>query len=277
MRQTTLSQITTYLCGFLLLGFVLSSCEHEIKKPVITMDSILAAIPDSLHKSVDFYASDSLLVRANLYFHSKQLPNIIFCHQAGFNKFEYDSIAEAIHLQGYNCLVLDQRSGGTMQDGDHSYPNVTNERAIAANKPTDYISAEQDIRAAIDYLYEMNGKTPIVLWGSSYSATLALHIGLRNARTAGVVAFSPGDYLKDDSRDFSNVIKNTIKPYWIASSREEAPAITAILDTTTLDSTHVQFIPTLEGKHGSKALWLNNPGQEEYWESLWKFLDNVRT
>ncbi len=34
----------------------------------------------------------------------------------------------------------------------------------------------------------------------------------------------------------------------------------------------VFFKPKKEGKHGSKALWSNNPDNKEYWEALTKFL-----
>ena len=37
----------------------------------------------------------------------------------------------------------------------------------------------------------------------------------------------------------------------------------------------VQFIPQLDGFHGSKALWSENEGHEEYWAALKEFLENL--
>ncbi len=36
----------------------------------------------------------------------------------------------------------------------------------------------------------------------------------------------------------------------------------------------VYYLPTSKGVHGAKALWDNNPGNQKYWESVNKFLNN---
>ena len=55
------------------------------------------------------------------------------------------------------------------------------------------LDARTDIQAAIRYAGEFNTK-PVVLFGSSYSASLSLVEASKNPRVRAVVAFSPGEF-----------------------------------------------------------------------------------
>lgn len=265
---------------FLCIGGYLNSCHND--NNTVTNTTVIpdtsATTPtetaDSLYTIIDFPSEDSLLIRGHWYHQHDTATTILLCHQARFNKYEYDSIAVVLHQKGYNCLAIDQRSGGMMGDSAKGWNNKTYQRALAADKSTTYLDAEQDIKAAISFLHQKQ-QQPIILWGSSYSATLALYNGLNNEKVKAVIAFSPGDYLENDSRDFNTVLAKAEKPFWITSSKEESAAIAQLLKLTSLDDQHVHFIPTSDGKHGAKALWNTHADHTAYWQSLLRFLDNI--
>lgn len=81
------------------------------------------------------------------------------------------------------------------------------------------ILEQKDIEAALDYLYNMNGNKPIILVGSSYSASLALWIATENEKIKAVAAFSPGEYLKN--LNLAEKIKNLDTPTFVTSSKRE--------------------------------------------------------
>ena len=162
-------------------------------------------------------------------------------------------------------MAIDQRSGKEAN-------GVVNETALRAkdkNLPTAYLNAQQDIEAAIDYLYSINGQQPILLVGSSYSATLALLIGGSSTKVKAIAAFSPGEYFK--GMDIKEAIKNTTKPIFVTSSKKETPAL-EILVSLIKGSNLTHYKPTIEGIHGSKALWDSTEGNDLYWQAFKSFL-----
>ena len=194
----------------------------------------------------------------------------MICHQARYNKTEYSEIALKLNEAGYHCIAVDLRSGGEL----NNVKNKTNEAAVKAGKPVDYLDAEKDIIAAVDYAYTIN-EQKIILWGSSYSSTLALFVAINNDKVGAVVSFSPGDYfpelgsLNDKLKDFS-------KPMFVTSSKEESIELTKMLSKMKLNETQMQFIPKTEGTHGSRALWESDPAHEEYWEAILPFLEKLK-
>jgi len=238
-----------------------------------TLDSIQNK-NSAAYERVQFHSLDSLLIDANYYAASPTAPSILLCHQARWNKYEYDSIAVALQKKGYNCLATDQRSGGLMSlDGIHPI-NATYKRATTAGLPTEYLDAEQDIIAAINYLHN-KVQNPIILWGSSYSSTLALYNGLNNDKVAAVISFSPGNYFSDQKGSLIPLIAASTKPFFITSSKKEAESIQDLIQNKILSSQQVQFIPTADGFHGSRALWASKTGNEEYWTAIVNFLESL--
>jgi dienelactone hydrolase len=137
-------------------------------------------------------------------------------------------------------------------------------------RPNEYEDAEPDIKAAIYYLYNKYHKK-ITLVGSSYSSSLIIKIAAAEKdKVEAVVSFSPGDYFKEE-----NIIKNSLKkleiPVFITCSKEEVPETEKWLKGVE-NKKLVFFKPEKDGKHGSKALWSNNPNNKEYWNALTKFL-----
>ena len=215
--------------------------------------------------TITFPSKDSVTITADLYFVSDSLPYMVLCHQAGYSRGEYRETAWKFIKLGFNCIALDARSGKEVK-------GVENETAIAAkekNRPTTYLDAEKDIIAAINYAYKKSGKQ-VVLVGSSYSASLAMKIGVKNSKVKAVIAFSPGEYF-GDKLNLKSAISTYNKPLFVTSTKDEASAVSDLIKDIK-SSTLVQFIPTEQGIHGSSSLWKTTPNYNEYWRALILFL-----
>lgn len=220
-------------------------------------------------QTITFPSKDGLMITADEYMEDASLPYMILCHQAGYSRGEYLSTASRFQKFGYNCLALDARSGKEV----NGIKNETAALAEQKKKKTTYLDAEQDILAAIDYVYAMS-KQKVILVGSSYSASLALKIATTNDKVKAVIAFSPGEYF-GDKLNLKETIKTLDKPVFVTSSQEEAKDIsTLIKDVKSQKKT--QFTPSNKGDHGSKALWKeNNPNYHEYWMALLMFMKGL--
>ncbi|PKQ63472.1 hypothetical protein BZG02_08840 [Labilibaculum filiforme] len=220
---------------------------------------------------VEFESLDSLKITGHLYQINEIAPFILLCHQARFNKFEYAGIAEQLNAMGFNCMAIDQRSGGPIGNTQ----NETNLRAIKMTKSVDYIDAEADIIAALDFLTEKY-TSKVILWGSSYSSTLALYLAAEREDVNAVISFSPGNYMAETKGSLVDVLEDFNKPMFLTSSKSEANNISDLLQKHKLLDNQVQFIPEGAGHHGSRALWINQQGGEEYWKAISDFLNKLK-
>lgn len=220
-------------------------------------------------KTVRFPSKDGLPITADLYSVPKSKGFLLLCHRSHFNRGEYREAAAQLNTLGFSCMAIDQRSGMNVL----GTRNETATRAKQKGLPTGYREAQPDIEAAIDYAYAKNHGTPIILVGSSYSASLALMIAAETMKVKAVVAFSPGEYLKGIKvAESAGGLK---KPVYVTSARKE------IKQTSTLiryigRKYLTQFKPKTEGAHGSRVLWEKTAGHEEYWRSFGTFLSKLR-
>lgn len=241
-----------------MLSAFLFACSKNYSK----IDKVVAP------EKITFLSLDSLPITGNLYHSGDNLPVIVLCHQAGLNKSEYIKIAETLSQKGYNCLAIDQRSGGHFVE----WFNETMLRAVEKVSPVDYLDAEQDIVAAIDFASKKY-KQKVILWGSSYSAALAIHIAASNNNVDAVIAFSPGDYFNDKKQPLRDVLNDFSKPFFVTSSRDEAVELSKTFDSIKFSDMQVHFVPKNKGVHGSRALWRTSEDNAEYWTAVERFLD----
>lgn len=150
----------------------------------------LMVLSTSAQQKVSFESKDGLIITADLYISSTENPYIILLHQAGYSRGEYKEIAPKLVKLGYNCLALDQRSGEEV----NFIKNETAAKAKEKNLPTNYLDALPDIHAAIDYIKQKSSK-PIVLWGSSYSASLSLIVATEDLKIGALVVFRQANIL----------------------------------------------------------------------------------
>ena len=266
---------------YLLLGLIVCftfSCkkdktETKESNEVVTEEKIVtpsesASVKNAAAETITFPSKDGLLVTADVYKVNDKPVSILLCHQAGYSRGEYKDTAIRLNELGYSVMAIDQRSG----KGAKNIVNETAKRAADKNLPTNYVDARQDIEAAIDYIYESNSNQPILVVGSSYSASLALLVGLDNDKVKAVAAFSPGEYFQE--HNIQEEIKGYDKPVFVTSSKQETERLVTLVSL--INAKHlVHYKPTSKGIHGSRALWNKTEGSEGYWTSFKSFLTTL--
>ncbi|HBH47111.1 MAG TPA: hypothetical protein DDX98_00630 [Bacteroidales bacterium] len=219
---------------------------------------------------VSFHAEDGLKITADLYLIDFSEPFILLFHQAESSRGEYNDIAPRLNKLGYNCLAVDLRSG----QKSNYVKNETALRASRQNISSRFIDSQKDIEAAINYVLKYNQK-PVILFGSSYSASLALIMASNNPRVSSVIAFSPGEYFRPEVI-VQEEISELNQPVFIAASEIEYPYVKEITSAV-VSSKKMLFKPSQSrGVHGAKALWETNEGNSEYWLVLSQFFKVLR-
>jgi len=231
--------------------------------------SIILFFKLSAQEKVSFSASDGLPITADLYLVNQDKPYILLFHQSGYSRGEYRPIAHKIVKYGYNCLAVDLRSGGEV----NYIQNHTALVAVQKGYSADYLSSKKDIEAAIRWVKERSEKK-VILFGSSFSASLCLLEAKENPDVAAVVTFSPGEFFLPDI-NIQSEIKDLNVPVFVASSKREEPYIKEMFSQVT-DQVKTCFAPDTGGEHGAKALWSNNPNNSEYWLALTMFFSQIR-
>ncbi len=254
-----------FLLLFTLL-FLLSSTSCKKEETTTQTDNPAPVNIDTAYtKTVNFKSLDKLDITADIYHIGKDMPVMVLCHQAGWSRGEYKESAIEFNKLGFNCIAIDQRSGNAI----NGVANETAKGYTPVGLPQDYVNAEQDIIAAINYANAMYSKN-IILVGSSYSAGLVLKIAKENSKVEMVMSFSPGEYY-GSLINLKQTITGLDKPTFITSSNSEAPVAKLLYDViTATKKTH--FIPQGAGHHGSRALWSANAGNTEYWTAVKTFL-----
>lgn len=221
-------------------------------------------------RTITFPSKDGLTVTADLYANRPEDPWIVLCHQANFSRGEYIETAKRLHKIGYNCLAIDQRSGKEC----NYIKNATAIEALQKGLPTGYLDARPDMEAAVDYAYEKS-KRLVILFGSSYSASLALVMAAQNPKIKAVVAFSPGEYFGNDLQ-VEPSLKRLSVPAYVTSSAKEFLYVKRLMAQA--DPAYVTLFDPgkIAGTHGSKVLWPGNKDGDEYWLSLLLFFSKIK-
>ena len=231
--------------------------------------STSAAIKDTIR----FPSEDGLMVTADLYIENddKNAPFIILYHQAGWSRGEYAEIVPRLNTLGFNCIAVDLRSGGKI----NGVRNHTAHRAKQKNKNTSYEHALPDMLRAIELVKKQLSSGKVILWGSSYSASLALKIaGDWPDLVDGVLAFAPGEYFNTHTKTWIRDSATHITvPTFITAARNEKPSWSDIFDA--IPSKHkFSYLPPTSGNHGSRALWKQFPDNDGYWVAVEHFLSS---
>jgi dienelactone hydrolase len=244
----------------------------QIVLPMITLAAGLA-VPLYASEPVTLTASDGVKVYGDFYpAASKSASYILLFHQAGSNRAEYAPIAPRLVKLGFNCLAIDQRSGGDMF-------GQTNETVAHIGHNGDYLDALKDMEAALAWARARNHDAKVLVWGSSYSASLVFLLAAKHPdEIAAVLAFSPGEYLKD-KHGVRDAAAHVSIPIFVTSAKdaEEIDAAKSIIAASP-SKEKTQFIPKVAGVHGSSTLRADrNPaGEAENWTAVVAFLAEFR-
>lgn len=230
------------------------------------------ASADSSFKSVDFPSAGGIEARADVY--ASPTPSatlIVMFHQAGWSRGEYREIAPKLVDQGYAVMVVDQRSGG----GVRAVTNQTHRRAAKKKLPTGYLDAYPDLEAALRYGRDALKAERVIVWGSSYSASLVIRLAAKHPeQVSAVIAFSPGEYFKKTSGAtyVRELAKAVHQPLFVTSSKKERAQVEPIFDASPAKK-KILFTPASAGQHGSRALWSKWPDNDVYWTAVRGFLE----
>ncbi len=220
---------------------------------------------------ITFASDDGITVTADLYLLDKEnAPLIILFHQARYSRGEYIETAKEFNKLGYSCLAVDQRSGKEV----NGVTNLTNKEAASRSLPTNYADALPDMRAAVKYVKENYKPEELIIIGSSYSASLSIVLATEFVGITGVLAFSPGEYFKLEGKTFKEYARKVKCPIFITSAKSELPAWATIYEYLP-EIFAYKYEPEVKGIHGSRALWKTTTGNEDYWQAVKEFLDNI--
>ncbi|MDB5675676.1 MAG: hypothetical protein JWM65_2658 [Sphingomonas bacterium] len=254
----------------LLSALALAGCSNPLDgntaSPTPTPTATATATEASAPKAVTLRAGDGLTVFAWLYAAKKPKALILLFHQAGSSKDEYATIAPRLAKAGYSSLAVDARVGGGLFG--------VNETA-AALATTDYIEAQKDMQAALIWAEPQN--LPIILWGSSYSASLVFPLAEVNAgKVSAILAFSPGEYF-DDKQLIQQAAAEANMPVFITSASTPDEIAAAGKIAAAVPGGRAQHYVPKVGVHGSSTLIAakDPKGAEDNWAAVMAFLKRV--
>lgn len=229
------------------------------------------AMPHGSFTHIEIPSTDGVTVYADFYpAADANAPVVLMCHQAQFSKGEYRTIAPEFQKKGYHVLAIDQRSGKAARE-------VSNQTAAEAEKmglAVQYPDALPDILAAAGYIKKTYPDNDWILWGSSYSASLAFIVATKEQPSA-VLSYSPGEYFTYEEKTIAEWASKVTCPVFVTSSQQEAEGCKPIFEAIPSEN-KTQFVPKAAGIHGSRALWPEHEGNAEYWEAVWAFMGSLK-
>ncbi len=250
MKRTTLAMMT------LLTGSIIGAAQ-----------SARAQTP------VQFKATDGVTIYGEYYAaKSERQPMILLFHQAGSNHYEYAAIAPRLVAAGFSCLATDQRWGGKMWGHTNATVQKLGHAETSADDPADL---EADLHAALAWARHKNPQRKVILWGSSYSASLVFTVAAAHPEEiAGVLAFSPGEYFRDEPTLIEDAAKRVRVPVFITSENDADAAANATKIFNAVASHDKVHYAGHFAVHGSSTLRMDrNPkGAAANWQAVMKFL-----
>ena len=224
-----------------------------------------SALGEAASQGVTLRARDGVSVSGLAYTAGDPKAIVLLFHQADSSKAEYATIAPRLVAAGFTALAIDQRSGGSLYG-----PNDTARRL---GKEARYEQAKPDLEAALDWATARH--LPVILWGSSYSASLVFEVAAEHPQeVSAVMAFSPGEYF-DDMKAVARAAAKVRVPIYVTSAPDagEVSDARAILAASPAPS-KIQYVPQF-GVHGASTLIeAQDPkGAAENWKHALAFLN----
>jgi hypothetical protein len=221
-------------------------------------------------EKVNFFAADSLKITADLYLKDYSYPFILLFHQFDGSRGEFTEIANRLLKLNYNCVAVDLRVGEKI----NYVQNETAERANAKGLRNNFIDAKKDIEAAIKYVSKFN-RNSVILFGSSFSASLCLITAKENNNVKAVVAFSPGEFFRPEI-DVKESISGLNIPIFVSSTELEYEYILKLMSGISDEYKTIYKPKSGGGVHGAKALWKSSESSDECWLELLLFFKRIR-
>lgn len=221
-------------------------------------------------RRVKFPSKDGVTITADLYETNPDFPWVVMFHQANSSRGEYIYIGPRMNKLELNCMAVDIRAGKE----DNYIVNETYVLARDNKLGTEYLDAEKDMIAAIERAYVASGRRPVIVFGSSYSASLALKLAQEMSEIKAVIAFSPGEYFGKEL-NVKKTITGLSKPTFIACSASEKKWTDELIAGIPTRK-RIYYAPRKGGEHGARSLNKGVDGQTEYWIQMINFVQTVK-
>ena len=251
---------------WLLAGLILTTAACH-PKATANLNAPDAPAASQDNKQPDLRSRDGIRIGARYYPAEKPKALILLFHQAGSSKDEYAKIAPRLVADGFSALAIDQHSGGSLFG--------RNETVARIGQAMSFDDARQDLDVALDWASQRG--LPVIVWGSSYSAALAFELVADNpGRIAGLLAFSPGEFLKGATR-VRNAARRIQVPVYVTMASGEEEQARQIFDAIA-SKDKVLGLPAQRGVHGSATLDpdRNPEGADGNWRSAEAFLRHLK-
>ena len=259
IASTTLIGVLLFLC----------SCKDGMKKE---SSNELSNV-----REISFYTPDSIKIFGDLYELDKKENTILLFHQGGSNaRGEYATIIPKLIEEGFNILAIDQAVGGQFY-GNYNL-TLANIHTHRFGDGYGYCDAYNNLESALDYIIDSGFSGDKIIWGSSYSASLAIHLANnRQNDINGVLAFSPatGGSMKDFLP--SKYFESLKLPLIILRPPNEMENESSKLQFDLANKYNHQTYVAKNGVHGSSMLVKERVGNdvEETWKVVISFLNEI--
>ena len=175
---------------------------------------------------------------------------LLFHQGGGSARGEYGFVIARLLNLGFDVIAADLHGGG-----DRFGPVNRTEARFPAPEDFRYCAAGDEVTAVVAAARQWRPQSPLTLWGSSYSATLAVQAGIGGAPAIDrVLAFSPasGPLLSECSVDGLN--KRLPLPVLVVRPQSEMEMPEIARQTSALAAVGAQTFVASPGLHGSSTL-----------------------
>jgi pimeloyl-ACP methyl ester carboxylesterase len=222
---------------------------------------------------IDFFTQDSIHIYGDLYEVDKSAPTVLLFHQGGSNaRAEYGPIIPRLTGIEFNVFAIDQRRGGQL------YGSYNRTVADIPDNSFEYCDAYADIEGALNFVINAGFTGKKILWGSSYSATLAIKLANQHPYDVhAVLAFSPASGGPMQACRPDEYFATLKVPLLLLRPSQEME-IESVKDQFDLaQQNNHQVYVAINGKHGSSMLVEQRVSNstDENWQVVQAFLADV--
>lgn len=226
-------------------------------------------------EEIEITTADSIKVFGDIFIVDESAPFILLFHQGGSNaRAEYgNEIIPELLENGFNILSIDQRRGGQTYG---SYNRTVGQFSI---NRFSYCDAYPDLEAAMNYLIKQRRlQNKLIVWGSSYSASLAIQLAAKNQdKVSGVLAFSPASGGPMAPCKPDEYFEQLTIPLLVLRPSGEMEIESVQQQFQLVESSGHQTYVADPGVHGSSMLVKSRveAETEESWNSVLEFINSV--
>lgn len=199
---------------------------------------------------------------------------ILLMHEEGASRGEFLSIGPWLALQGYTAVAIDLRYGQTSR----GLKNETALRSRQLGLSWDLTTNKTDVINSLRFLHEHYPASSYILWGNSYSASLAISLAAEYPQLcSAIIALSPnrsGDLaLRQEMQENIQRLHQSILLSGAQSDLKDLQNLFLLIPA----SSKKLFVPQYSrGNSGSSALWLQKTDSSEYRQAVLQFLDGLQ-